>query len=304
MSYFFLPYIKKRELTMSKCAVKNVFLFTLLLAVIAFSTAGFAEAAETAKGNIVGYVFEYDSTIPIEGAVVRAKNLSTGTEYRSTASDGKGVFSIAGIESGIYHYAVLTPEGEYTAEDSFGLKVRDNETAKIAINVKPYAKSAKYGADSFAPAESIEGETFIGRIVAFDANTKLAEVFVMQGRLEWDDKIHALGEETDFYQKIDSLEVNDSEARVAVPGEMAVVELENPAQAGDAVYVAGSRAPMMALLAPLAGVAAVVAGSAGLAYNMGVNSTSHIPDWCWPCAPSEFRPDSVKYISKSKKSIR
>lgn len=270
---------------MDICAVKKGFLFPLLLALFAFSIAGFSEAAETAKGNIVGYVFEYDSTIPIKGAVVRAKNLSTGTEYRSTASDGKGVFSIAGIESGIYHYAVTTPEGEYTAEDSFGLKVEADETAKIAINVKPYAKSAKYGADSFTPAESIEGETFIGRIVAFDANTKLAEVFVMQGRLEWDDKIHALGEETDFYQKVDSLEVDDSEARVAVPGEMALIELDNPVQVGDAVYVSGSRAPL-AFLAPLAGVAAVVAGSSMVAYNIG--KTQHIPDWCEPCSPFKY----------------
>ncbi|MFC2141376.1 carboxypeptidase-like regulatory domain-containing protein [Acidobacteriota bacterium] len=279
--------------------VQKFFLFPLVLAFIVFSTGALVEAAEAAKGNIVGYVFEYDSTIPIEGAVVRTKNLSTGAEFWSTASDGKGVFSIEGIESGIYDYVVTTPAGEYTAEDSFGLKVEADVTAKIAINVKPYAKSAKYGADSFAPAESIEGETFIGRIVDFNADTLQAEVFVMQGQLEWDDKIHALGEETDFYQKVDSLEVDESEARMAVPGEMAVVLLDNPAQVGDAVYVAGSRS-MSAFLIPLAGVvgvAAVSAGSSAVAYNIA--RTQHIPDWCEPCSPYK---DDLKTVSKRSKT--
>jgi hypothetical protein len=254
-----------------------------------------AEAKAAANGVILGYVYGDDGTTPIPGALIKVKNALTGSEYVSSVSDHQGVFMITGLESGIYGYSVATPAGEYVADSEFGLKMTESDTAKLTINVTPYGKKIGSSiADMPAPRE-IEGETFVGRVVEFDPQTRMAEIFIMQNNLEIKDKIHALGEYTDFYQKIGSLEVEETLVRTAVPGQTALIHLDSMAQIGDAVYVTGSRAPF-ALMAPLAGVATVVAGSSLVAYNVGQSSI--VKEECEPCSP--FQTTTAKTRKKNR----
>lgn len=273
---------------------KRLVITAVMFVVSAFILQGWMEASETTNGMILGYIFGQDGTTPVPGAVVRVKNTVSGIELQSSVSDQHGIFSISGIENGVYQFAVETLDGEFVASSAFGVKLTESGDVKLALNITPYGRKLEAAiADMPAPKE-IEGETFIGRVVNFNPETMLAEIFVMQGRLEWDDSIHALGELTDFYQKVDALEVNESEVRSAVPGQTALLQLQQTAKVGDAVYVAASRVPF-AFLAPLAGVATVVAGSSMVAYNIGAR---HIPDWCEPCSP--FKTDEK--VKKRKKN--
>jgi hypothetical protein len=278
--------IRKREVNMYLVRFKKkpIILMGIALFVLAFQ--GLAETEATSKGIILGYVYEYDGTTPIPGAVIKVKNALTGSEYESSVSDQRGIFKITGVESGIYKYSVATPSGEFIADSEFGLKMTESTTAKLAINVTPYSKKIDASIAGMPPPREVEGETFVGRVVEFDPNTRLAEIFIMQNNLEIKDQIHTLGEFTDFYQKVGSLEVKESLVRTAVPGQTALVHLEDMAQVGDAVYVTASRAPFP-FLAPLAGVATVVAGSSLVAYNFG--RSNRIREECEPCSPFQTR---------------
>jgi len=221
---------------------------------------GLIQASESDRGVILGYVFDYDGTSPISGAVVKIKNTANGSVYESSVSDTSGVFNILGIETGIYQYSVSMPDGEFIADDVFGVRLSDNDTAKIAISVAPYSKKLDAAIINASPAPDIEGETFIGRVVDYDASTGAADIFVMQGSLQSSDKIHALGETTDFYQGVNDLALESASVKKVSPGETASMTLHNEAQVGDAVYVAQKRG--VGILPFVLGGAAGVAGAA------------------------------------------
>lgn len=243
---------------------KRSFLLTVLILVAAvFVCQGITVADPAETGTILGYVFEADGTTPVEGAVIRVVNTLTGTELESTTSDQRGTFQIAGIERGIYQYAVSTPRGVFAANSEFGVNLKGTDTAKMAINLADYEADSDIDIADMPAAEAIAGETFIGRIIWVDPESNVAEILVMQGALETNDKVHALGETTDFYEKIKNMEVGEFVEPAAVPGETAFVEFSNPVQIGDAIYVAAAGAPL-AFLLPLVGVAAVGAGTAGV----------------------------------------
>jgi len=65
------------------------------------------------KGSVLGFVYENDETAPIQGAVVKLKNVRSGEIYESTPSDSQGNFLIEQMESGVYIYGVTTSEGDY-----------------------------------------------------------------------------------------------------------------------------------------------------------------------------------------------
>ncbi len=273
--------------------------FVAVGAVLAFLLVGMPSIshASDSSGMILGNVYDFDGTSPIKGAVVMITNTATGDEYKSTTSDRHGTFSIVGVESGIYQYSVSLPQGDFVADSVFGVKMSGNNAAKVAINVTSYDKKVDSSIADLPAPEAIEGETFIGRIVNFDRSTGKADVFVMQGTLNKSDKIHALGESTDFYQKVNAIRLGDNEASSAIPGETATIMLNEASQAGDAVYVKSSKGGILpVLLAPI-GVATIAAGSAVVSYNVGVNRATQVNEEL--TAASGFTTDS-----KKKKTIR
>src|SRR4030042_3554867 len=84
------------------------------------------------KGNVIGFLYAKDGTTPLEGAVVKFKNLTSGSMFISSKSDGHGIFRLEGIESGMYTYGVVTEPGDFNAASLLGLKVGGNETATLS----------------------------------------------------------------------------------------------------------------------------------------------------------------------------
>src|SRR4030042_5062751 len=76
----------------------------------------YSGAKDVPKGNIIGFLYAQDGTTPLEGAVVKFKNLTSGMGFESSKSDTYGIFKLQGIEKGMYAYGVVTPEGNFNAD--------------------------------------------------------------------------------------------------------------------------------------------------------------------------------------------
>ena len=252
---------------MSK-GVRLTFMFSgFLLAFILFCYPIALESENVAKGNIVGFVYDMDGTTPLEGAVVKVKNISTDVVYESTKSDILGIFKIKGLENGIYLYGVMTPNGDFNSDGLVGIRIQGNETAKMSISLTPYEKKVASSMQEFYQEQEIAGEAFIGRIVDYNTDTRVADVFIVKGYLQIKDKIHAKGEETDFYQKVNVLKHEGSTVKKAFAGQTASIGLTERAEIKDSVYVVCKKQFLPLFFSPL-GVASIVAGSAAIIYGI------------------------------------
>ena len=93
------------------------------------------------KGNLIGFVYDKDETTPLEGAVVKLKNISSGIVYESNKTDKLGVFKLEGIDEGLYIAGISSKEGDFNVENFIGIMA--DETAKISFALKPQAKGEK-----------------------------------------------------------------------------------------------------------------------------------------------------------------
>ena len=219
------------------------------------------------KGNIVGFLDAKDGTTPMEGAVLRFKNLTSGSIFISSKTDGYGIFKLEGIESGLYTYGVETEKGDFNADSFVGLKVGENETAKLSIALDPYDKEGAEAISEVYNEQEKNGEALIGTIASYNPNTRLAQVQVLKGMLRLNDKIHARGKSTNFYQDVDLLMVGNNKTKRVLKGQTGTVKLDKSAQSGDLVYIVPARRVFPIFLAPL-GVAAVIGGNEAVTYGI------------------------------------
>jgi hypothetical protein len=244
--------------------------FAPLLIVFAFFlfTAPYFFAAESsAKGNVIGFIYDKDAKTPLEGGIVKFKNLTSGTVLESSKSDNNGLFKLQGIESGVYTYGVITPEGDFNADNLVGIRVQENETAKMSIALNPYSKEEASAVNEVYKEQAINGESLIGTVADFNPGTQVAQIQVVKGLLQLKDKIHTKGKATDFYQEVGVLLAGNSKARRVLPGQVASVRLERKAAKGDSVYVVRKRNLFPMFLAPL-GAASILAASSGVTYGV------------------------------------
>ncbi len=223
------------------------------------------------KGNVVGFIYDSDGTSPIPGAVVKVRNLETGRVYSSEETDRTGMFKIRDLESGFYVYGVVTAKGDFNADTLVGIKLHEAETAKMSISVNPY--SSKTAAAQWAEIyreQQAAGEALIGRVLGYNSNDRIAEVSILKGSLAVNDKIHARGERTNFYQKVTVLRDGTTRANRVYAGQTAQMELKNTALAGDAVFLVCKKSALPLFLGPL-GVATIVAGSAAIVKHNDIN---------------------------------
>ncbi len=228
-------------------------------------------AADSPRGNVVGFVYESDGTTPIQGAIVKLRNLETGRVTGSDETDRTGSFRVRDLESGFYVYGVVTQKGDFNADTLVGIKLHEAETAKMSISVNPY--SSKTAAAQWAEIyreQQAAGEALSGRVLSFDSNSKMAEVSILKGSLAVNDKIHARGDRTNFYQKVTVLNDGTARANRVYAGQTAHTEFKNSALAGDAVFLVCKKSALPLFLGPL-GVATIVAGSAAIVKHNDIN---------------------------------
>jgi hypothetical protein len=246
----------------------NLVFLGLVFALGLVLSADFSAAQDKGKGNVIGFLYAKDGTTPLPGAVVKFKNLTSGTVYESLKSDNYGIFKLQGIESGVYIYGVVTEEGDYNAESFVGLKIDENDTAKLSIALDPYEKEVAEAVSEIIKEQETSGEALVGTIADFNSGTKMAQVQVVKGMLRVKDKIHAKGRTTDFYQNVNVLRFGSSAAKQLLKGQTGTVQLSQQANKGDLVFVVNNNRKVMPFfLAPI-GVAAVIAGNTAVTYGI------------------------------------
>lgn len=109
-------------------AVGLIFTFTL------FYSPCLLMSRTVGKGNLIGFVYEKDGTTPVKGAVLKMRNILTGSSYESDRSDEQGLFSVKGIDEGLYIAGISTENGDFNIENLIGVKA--DETAKISLALK------------------------------------------------------------------------------------------------------------------------------------------------------------------------
>jgi hypothetical protein len=106
-----------------------------IFAFILFWMPELIRAQEIERGNLIGFVYGPDNTSPIEGAVLKIRNLTTGSLYESMASDDQGRVEFENVDEGLYLVGISTSQGDFNIENLVGIK--PNKTANIAFALRP-----------------------------------------------------------------------------------------------------------------------------------------------------------------------
>jgi len=244
------------------------------------SAPGTLSGQENPTGNVEGFIYAQDGNTPLEGAVVKFKNVTTEKFYESRKSDSNGQFVVEGIERGVYLYGVLTSEGDYDSEGLVGLRLKANETAKMSIALKPYASEAALTMEEFYGDLDVNGESYVGRVLEFDPAKRMAQVQIERGFLQQKDKIRAKGRENDFKQDVDQMEKEGAKINRVYAGQIASLKMKQPVDVDDMVFVLKKRQFLPFLAAPL-GAAAIIAASGAVGYGI----SKQLQEECEPCSP-------------------
>jgi hypothetical protein len=273
--------------------INKATVFVIFLALLVFGLPNALESGKNARGNLTGYLFEQDGTAPVEGAVVKLRNVSTDEVFESTVSDSSGVFTVSGLTSGYYDYAVSSFEGNFVGVRIFGFKASENEKETISITLKSFNKEKKAVPKEFPPPQPIKDATYIGRVLSFDPKTDRAEVFIEEGMLRKKDLVRILGKETDFDMKVNTLYSDKNKVDYLSEGDTGYLEVKKKVAEGDALYLSKDKGllPMLLIFAATAassagsvviGAAETTAGTKGIVFD--------IPDLKEECEPtSPFR---------------
>lgn len=224
-----------------------------------------AKPEDMPRGNLVGFVYDKDGTTPIAGAVVRLKNISTGTLYDSSRSDGLGSFKVEGLKSGIYAFGVLTFLGDFHSDYMLG--IREAETSKVSISLNPYQQEVAQAVQEVYKEQKISGESIIGRVIKYMPETGKAEVFIEKGLLKSGDRIHIKGKQTDFYQEVQDLKVNGLSVKRVLAGESCSLGVIKLVEIGDQVCVTCKWGLLPLIPKPL-GTAMIIAGTSAIIYGV------------------------------------
>jgi len=239
--------------------IKSALSWGLVFAFVLFSSPQILRSQAAGKGQLLGFLFDRDGSTPIAGAVVVAKNVTTGTVFESSKTDGLGVFRFEALEAGIYALGVTFGQGSYNSLDLVGIK--PNETAKISIALEPYGRDSIEAARAVAREEKERGESRVGRVVKYLPQTKEAMVEIDRGLLQVGDRMRVRGKVTDFSQDVKTLKVQEATVKRVLTGQEAVLPVARPCAEGDGVYVVCKRGVPPLFLAPL-GLVAIVGGAA------------------------------------------
>ncbi len=157
---------------------------------------------------------------------------------------------------------MTSSEGDYNADGMIGVRIEEGEPAGMSLALSRYQEEPKSKA---AAADNTSDEYLIGEVVKYIPGTNMAYVRIIRGVLESGDRIHVLGDETDFHQKANNLDLNGSKVKRLFVNQVGLFKVKKAAKEGDLVYLAKESGLGAFLLSPC-GIAALVASTATIGY--------------------------------------
>jgi translation elongation factor EF-1alpha len=79
-------------------------------------------------------------------------------------------------------------------------------------------------------------EEEIGRITHYFSKINVGVLELSKGKLQVGDTIHIKGHTTDFYQKVESMQIEHNPVNEAEPGESIGLKVEGPVRENDLVF--------------------------------------------------------------------
>ena len=79
-------------------------------------------------------------------------------------------------------------------------------------------------------------EEEIGKITHYFSKINVGVLELSKGELHVGDTIHIKGHTSDFYQKVESMQVEHSPVDTAKPGEPVGIKVENPVRENDIIF--------------------------------------------------------------------
>ncbi len=234
-------------------------LWFVFLFVFGFLAAGTVGAQSVERGHLVGTIFTQDGKTPIVGAVVRLKNISTGSVSAAEPTDTQGNFRLENLSKGIYQFGITSVEGDFNSSELIGILA--NETTKIALSLDLYEANVQTSVQEVLREQAVEeGESRIGRVVRYNPATKEAEVFIEKGVLQIDDRVRVKGLQTNFFQDVENLGAGGEAVKRLFAGQNGLLKTARSADPGDGIYVVCKKGIPPFFLTPC-GIASVIAGS-------------------------------------------
>lgn len=253
---------------------KRISIYGGILAFVLIFTLGLW--GENAKGTVIGTIFESDGATPVSGAVVRFENTASGVIFQSSPTDSRGHFQIESMETGVYLYGINSDSGGYYSDGLIGVRAEDDKPARMTLALNRFNEREKI--EKMMAAER-PGENLIGEIVNFVPKTKLTEIRIIRGVLKKDDRIHVVGMDTDFYQKVANINVNGTKATRIFVNQKGSIKAKKEAKSGDLVYLAQDKAGgFWSFFSGPAGIATLVASTATIGYVAGSTNSDKGPE--------------------------
>ena len=221
-------------------------------------------------GSMSGCIYADDMKSPVEGAVVKLRDVANGKEFQSTFTDKNGLYKIKGIPEGRYIVGVSSQRGDFNFD--YQLVVKANETAKLSLALKPLEADAQ-GTPNLQEGPIIKGEKWVGKIISYDASIKEAQIYIIKGQLNKGESFHVKGDkqkynsDTDFWQTVKYIRQRGFEVNKAVAGQYYNIPLDNPVLAEDFIYIKESGGLGAFFTSPL-GIATIVTTTAVLAFGV------------------------------------
>jgi len=107
----------------------------LVFSIFLFFSPHLFSGSANAQGKLIGNIFQNDGTTPVEGAVLKIRNVSTGSYYESSSSDENGHFTVLRVDEGLYIAGITTDTEDFNIENLIGISA--NETAEISLALDP-----------------------------------------------------------------------------------------------------------------------------------------------------------------------
>jgi GTPase len=79
-------------------------------------------------------------------------------------------------------------------------------------------------------------EEEIGRITHYFSKINVGVIELSKGTLQVGDTVHIKGHTSDFYQKVESMQVEHASVDSVKPGEQVGIKVESPVRENDAVF--------------------------------------------------------------------
>ncbi len=86
------------------------------------------------SGALTGFIYASDMKTPVNKAVVKLRNVSSGKEFFSTPTDENGAYRLNELEEGNYVIGISAPDGDY----NFGymVRIKAGEVGKLNLALK------------------------------------------------------------------------------------------------------------------------------------------------------------------------